>query len=322
MEHEAISIRYLEISPNILASFPRFTPPVPLYAFDEKVRQLKLLCRAEQRLTRKGREELEGLCEEGLLYLARADYKLYAAHLSKNLGLVLTEDHLSDMEVAEIFLLGLAGRLEEFYAQPIDATLEILRKDVSVLAEFVWAHPDRTRAFRFTIGGQHTLYLHSARVCLLGMALYAAVLGTGGDRRHLGDSAMAFLLHDIGMTALPEFVTDKDRPLFNQEKVRMREHPDIGVRILERLGMRNTVIETCAMQHHERMDGTGYPSRMRGDKIHPLARVCAVVDAFCAMTSERKHAGAKTIAAALAIVTQDPGFDPKISARLAAFLTD
>jgi len=284
---------YLGISPNILASFPKFRPPVALYIFNAELNQVKRYCKAEERLSKEKQQEVADLSRQGELFLARADYRVYAKLLSKKLGLVLTEPELSEQEVAEIFLEAFTARLDEFFNQPLEAMLEPLRKDIFVLCEYLWADSTRTQSFKHVLGREHSLCRHSAISCFIGLALYILIVGESAGKGDWNDIALAFMLHDIGMVNVPDYVIDNPRPLFENEKMRMREHPKLGSKMLERLKLKNPHIGHCVVQHHERLDGSGYPDRLHGDKISPVVKICAVADSFCAMTSNRVHAEAK-----------------------------
>jgi HD-GYP domain-containing protein (c-di-GMP phosphodiesterase class II) len=108
-----------------------------------------------------------------------------------------------------------------------------------------------------------------------------------------------FLLHDIGKLGIPDAVLTKNGPLTEAEWRLMRRHPAIGVRILEDIPFLSGARETVEF-HHERWDGLGYPSGLRGEEIPLGARLFAVADAFDAMTTHRPYRNAMSIDAAIA----------------------
>jgi len=81
----------------------------------------------------------------------RDDYRIYAKHLSKKLGLVLTEHDLSLQEVAEIFFIALRDRMELFLEQPTEEPLKVLIKDISILVEYLWVDPARVEYLTRTV---------------------------------------------------------------------------------------------------------------------------------------------------------------------------
>lgn len=116
------------------------------------------------------------------------------------------------------------------------------------------------------------------------------LLGLGDARlRHLADAA---LFHDVGKLAVPDSVLLKPGPLTGAEWEIMRQHSEEGARMLERLGVEEPAV-AAVRHHHERFDGSGYPSGLAGEEIPILARVIHVADAFDSMTSNRAYRPAR-----------------------------
>lgn len=96
------------------------------------------------------------------------------------------------------------------------------------------------------------------------------------------------LLHDIGKIGIRDYVLLKPGPLAPDEFEAMRQHPRIGAEILQRIEALNDVIPMIE-NHHERIDGGGYPDGKAGDEISAEARILAIADAYDAMTSDRAY---------------------------------
>lgn len=111
------------------------------------------------------------------------------------------------------------------------------------------------------------------------------------DPEVLSQICQAGLLHDMGKLFIPENVLNKAGQLSDEDWNLIAQHPVLGCEHLEKFGNLNETILTITRQHHERLDGSGYPDGLKGDEIHPLSRICAVVDSFDAMTAFRpfKH---------------------------------
>jgi len=107
------------------------------------------------------------------------------------------------------------------------------------------------------------------------------------DSEELNRICLAGILHDMGKVAIPESILNKKGKLTDEEWTLIRKHPEDGVKYLERFGGIHPLIMTVTLQHHERLDGTGYPKGLKGEDIHPISRICAVVDSFDAMTAFR-----------------------------------
>lgn len=105
-----------------------------------------------------------------------------------------------------------------------------------------------------------------------------------GQLNHL---CQAGILHDIGKIYVPSDVLNKKGRLSDGEWNQIRRHPELGCEHLKSYDNIPPLVYTVTRQHHERLDGSGYPDRLKGDQIDIFARICAVVDSFDAMTAFR-----------------------------------
>ena len=128
-------------------------------------------------------------------------------------------------------------------------------------------------------------------------------------------------MHDIGKVGVPDDILTKPGSLTDEEFQIMKTHTDIGRRVLSRaVDPANPVplLQMCidiAYCHHEKYDGTGYPRRIAGAEIPLAARVIALVDAYDAITSERRYKAARSHRAAVEIIREEAGkhFDPVLA---------
>jgi ribonuclease P protein subunit RPR2 len=136
---------------------------------------------------------------------------------------------------------------------------------------------------------------HLARVTAYGIEACRAL---GGDLAATPGLEYAFLLHDLGKIGVPDAVLNKAGPLTDEEWALMREHPAIGLRILEGVPHMD-VVRAVVYSHHERWDGAGYPEGLKDEQIPLAARVFAAVDAFDAITTDRPYRAAVSLNEAL-----------------------
>lgn len=127
---------------------------------------------------------------------------------------------------------------------------------------------------------------HSLRVSIL-----ATMIGKwlGYDHAQLSDLAQASLLFDIGKLKIPDFVLNKPNKTREEEFDIVKKHAQFGYSVLMRTEGVTNNIKYSALQHHERLDGTGYPLRLKAGQIHEFAKIIMVCDIFDAMTSERPY---------------------------------
>ncbi len=123
----------------------------------------------------------------------------------------------------------------------------------------------------------------------------------------------AALLHDIGKLAVPEHILSKPGPLTPEEFQKIRAHPKVGADIISAVPFPYPVAPLI-LSHHERWDGKGYPSGLKGEDIPLGARILSVVDYFDALMAERPYHKAMALDAALALLQQEMGkaLDPAV----------
>ncbi|MCX7711850.1 MAG: HD-GYP domain-containing protein [Clostridia bacterium] len=109
------------------------------------------------------------------------------------------------------------------------------------------------------------------------------------DNDELVRIAMAGTLHDIGKSRIPRPILRKPGKLTPGEFEIMKKHVFFGKKILEKDGTYGSDLECAILQHHERIDGTGYPYGLKGDQIHSYAKIVAVADVYHALTSKRVY---------------------------------
>ena len=126
---------------------------------------------------------------------------------------------------------------------------------------------------------------HSSRV-----AEYARMIAkrSGFPDARQDEIYMLGLLHDVGKIGIPVGLLNKPGTLTDEEFAQIRKHSAMGASILKNIE-NNPKFEQCAMYHHERYDGSGYPSGLKGTEIPEEARIIAVADAYDAMSSDRSY---------------------------------
>jgi diguanylate cyclase (GGDEF)-like protein/putative nucleotidyltransferase with HDIG domain len=145
--------------------------------------------------------------------------------------------------------------------------------------------------------------------------LYAAALARalGMRENDIQGVKTAALLHDIGKLAVPEHILSKPGPLTPEEFQKIRAHPKVGADIISAVPFPYPV-SPLILSHHERWDGKGYPSGLKGEEIPLGARILSVVDYFDALMAERPYHKAMGFDAAIGLLQQEmgKGLDPVV----------
>lgn len=129
-------------------------------------------------------------------------------------------------------------------------------------------------------------YMHSVAVCALMIALAKQLNLSEAETKQAG---LAGLMHDIGKAAIPEEVLNKAGALTDEEFTLVKLHPERGLALLNQAQVTDEVTLDVCLHHHEKIDGSGYPHRLKGDEISLFAKMGAVCDVYDAITSNRPY---------------------------------
>lgn len=194
-----------------------------------------------------------------------------------------------------------------------DATLAI----DSLVAHMI-AREDVVWSLVATMSKHLSTHTHSINTAVYA-ALLAEAVGTF-DADELRDIGRGALLHDIGKNRIPPAILDKPGPLDDEEWRRMREHPMVGYQlVVGALGAAPSYAHIIS-EHHERADGTGYPTGALAGKIPLDSQLVAIVDAYDALTSARSYKPAGSSYSAL--WTMRFRMKGQFNARILASLAD
>jgi putative nucleotidyltransferase with HDIG domain len=129
-------------------------------------------------------------------------------------------------------------------------------------------------------------YMHSVAVCGLMVALSRRLDLSEAETKQAG---LAGLLHDIGKAGIPNMVLNKPGALTDQEFDLIKLHPERGHQILLKANVSDQVALDVCLHHHEKIDGSGYPEKLKDEQISLFAKMGAVCDVYDAVTSNRPY---------------------------------
>lgn len=190
------------------------------------------------------------------------------------------------------------------------------------LKELLEKHTQEMRAshmemiYRLSQAGEFRDKYTGSHVVRVGRASALLAKLAGFDDELVERMLLATPMHDIGKIGVPDAILRKEGPLEPEEWIVMKKHSEIGGEILKNGS--SALLETAyliARNHHERWDGTGYPEGLSGKDIPIPARICAVIDAFDAMTSPRSYKKAMSCEQAIVEIRAHAGtqFDPALA---------
>jgi putative nucleotidyltransferase with HDIG domain len=219
------------------------------------------------------------------------------------------------LEIAAICLIGIPAALDlrrHGASRPLSGDLTATEL---VAAEEAYLGP-RVRALLVRLAARdESTAEHTRRVALLAAAVADELKLPATARRHL---AMGGLLHDVGKLSVPLEILRKPGPLDEREFAEIKRHPAAGRALLEELGGFPEAVRRLVSDHHERLDGQGYPRGLTGAELDLQTRVLSACDVYDALVSHRVYRAAWPSERALALLHEETGaaFDAQVVAAL------
>ena len=161
----------------------------------------------------------------------------------------------------------------------------------------------RVRALMVTLAAKDaSTEEHTRRVAMLAVEIGEQM---NLSRSRLRSMAIGGLLHDIGKLSIPDAILQKPGPLDDDEFAVIKTHPERGRELLEELGGFDESVTRLVLDHHERLDGRGYPRGLESDDLDLATRILAVCDVYDALVSPRVYRDAWPVEKALAHLQAD-----------------
>ncbi|MCC6660779.1 MAG: HD domain-containing protein [Phycisphaerales bacterium] len=250
--------------------------------------------------------------EAEILYIPAQQHGVYRSMIGQRLARLITCPGPAATRAREV-RVSCAGLIEDLLASPGQA--EAAQAVAEVGAQLArWASADAEGFSQLLDMSVHDFYTatHMVNVAAGCGLLLRAI--RPNDRALLPLIVQGGLLHDVGKRGVPETILTKTGRLDPEEWQAIRRHPRIGFEELRAVSGLDPVVLEMARDHHERLDGHGYPNEVSGEKISFAARLCAVVDVYDALTSSRPYRKPLSPVAALGVMAEGVGthFDPGI----------
>ncbi len=247
---------------------------------------------AEIELTRGKRKEL---AEKGVhtLFVLEKDALKYHSFVDRTIGKMLASDRIPEKQKSEVLYHTTSAIVRSTFEQPdseflVTTNQRLVGHSVSAIA----AEPAMVRTMAALFALDYSLYTHSVHVAIFGSGLL--VESGFGSVESTRDIIMGFLLHDIGKTRVPAHVLKKPGFLSPAEVRQIERHPMHGVELMQHHECIDPLALEVIHNHHEKLNGAGYPRHLPAPRISEVTRACAVVDIFDALTSHRPYKPAMT----------------------------
>ncbi len=242
-------------------------------------------------------------------FTAKHEYQKY---IESNLGKIIQDPSIQEEKKAGIIYEASKALVKDVLANPslgenIQRSKDMVANQVSYILRGREAFLNLMRITSF----DYYTYTHSVNVCTFGIAL-ADHLGIKNEA-NLKDLGLGALLHDIGKSKVSERILNKRAPLNRAEFEIVKKHPEWGIDAVKDNSLISEDARYPIIQHHERIDGSGYPNGVIGKHIHDFGRIIAVCDVFDALTTRRVYQDAmETFTAFRVMYDNRHEFDEKI----------
>lgn len=215
--------------------------------------------------------------------------------------------NMTEQNMAELFM---QVNVNEATAQK---TQQVVKNYVQILCD----SPKTLATLLKLVAHGEYLYYHSIATSIFSMFISKA---TGQfNQKFMEIVGLGGFLHDIGCTQLPQEITNSAVELSSAQWKEMRQHPRLGLQMLEGTQGIPDEVRFIVYQHHEKCDGHGYPNGLLSSAIYYPAKIVSVADAFSALISKRPFRSAYTVEQAIKILQSEAGkFDREIVRLLPA----
>lgn len=212
----------------------------------------------------------------------------YQKYIETNLSRIVQDPCIEEEKRAAIVYDASKALVRDVYSNPnlgdnIKRSKELVSTQISYILSGREAFLNLMKITSF----DYYTYTHSVNVCTFAIAL-ANQLGIT-NQEELKELGQGALLHDVGKSKISERILRKKAPLNRAEVEIIKKHPSWGQEILRETDIIPDVSYYPVIQHHERIDGSGYPNGVSGSEIHDFGKIVAVCDVFDALTSNRVY---------------------------------
>lgn len=257
------------------------------------------------------------------VYVLSEQKEAYETYLEQNLEAFLANEAIPGEQRAKIFHDLSLDIVEDIFDRCLPAdTARAMYDRIHTLVRSSVKFLSRNSTlghFSRLISHTYKTYTHSMHVFVYATAIYASL---GLDEKAMVRYGLGALLHDIGKARIDKALLDKPGKLSEEEWTHMRLHPVHGAAMCAAMPLSGDTLN-CIILHHERFDGSGYPSGLQGEAIPLPVRVVTVCDVYDALTSDRPYASAVAPFEALSIMREQMSghFDKDIFRRLVLALS-
>jgi len=259
---------------------------------------------AERKFTLADKQRLERNFTD-FLYVRSGDMDSINEFMESNLTDLLAREDLSSIAKGKILYQTSVNCVIDLFESPeSSANQERGRNMVHHIMRHVSTDPHALKALQAVIDHNFYIHAHAVQVTALSLLIHDKLYSLQPDE--MLDIGTGGLVHDYGMIFITSEVLDKSYALSDVEYYKVKQHPEKGYEYFKRCSNNySEIILNIVRYHHERYDGNGYPTGMKGDEIPRSSQVTGLCDVYSALIMDRAHRKALTHAEAIALMLDE-----------------
>lgn len=191
--------------------------------------------------------------------------------------------------------------MKHIFENPTYEVISSSKQGLAAVVEIIMTESRTSTNLVNIVSHDSFMHTHSVNVGIKSLLL-AKNLFARSAKHSMHELAIGFFLHDIGKAKIDPNIVNKEGKFTPEEFKIIQTHPYISYKMLSEMKLVDPEVLSIVMQHHERDDGTGYPTGLRGKAIHPYARICCIADIFDALTAKRSYNKQLTLMQALTVM--------------------
>ena len=226
--------------------------------------------------------------KHGVVFILREELPEYYQYIGTVIEIVMDDPLIQLSSKALILYSLLANTCRFVYNDPSQENILKLKRMAGIFAILVRHEKTILNILLKNTKTSSELFNHALNVGIFATGLTLEMMNDIDDAK-LTELSAGFFLHDIGRYTIPQSIRQKSGSLTPKEWEVMKRHPMEGYNLLKDLDLLTPENEIIVIQHHERKNGKGYPNGLKGDEINTYGIICAIADAFDALTSNRPY---------------------------------
>ncbi|WP_428026842.1 HD-GYP domain-containing protein [Arcobacter sp.] len=249
-----------------------------LYGKNKKEESLSLISIKGRKLLK---HDIENLMDYNFLYVHEDEKEFYSSYYKDYMSFKIIPKNM------EKFYSNIGNIVNQMFEDP--QSIKNVKEVETIVNDMVTTilHDNfSVSSFITILASDYYTHTHSLNVSVYSLCLGKHMGLNQKDLENLGTSA---LLHDLGKSKISDKIINKNGVLTEHEFNEVKKHPMYGWALARQLGITNKSILAGIRNHHERVDGTGYPDKLKNEQIDIFAKIIGVCDVFDALTTNKTY---------------------------------